>query len=252
MTRQEASQILETARPAGPTHDDPQVAEALRLAARDPELTRQLERQRALDAAVTAGVKTIPVPPLLKDAILGERKIVRPHFWQDWRTATAAAAAIILLLGGAGFFIQQGRAGFADFRQELVADNWAGDPHLDYEAADLEKIRAWLAGRKGTSDFVLPAGLDGLRPHGARVFEHDDQKISLVCLADGARHLHLFVLDRPGFSDLPAEGAPDFEKCGLWKTASWRQGGKTYVLTGMNYQTFVSKFRKGGRWATSG
>lgn len=252
MTRQEASQILETARPAGPTHDDPQVAEALRLAARDPELTRQIERQRSFDAAVTAGVQTFAIPPLLKEAILAERKIVRPHFWQDWRTATAAAAAIVLFLAGAIFYIQQGRAGFAEFRQELVAENWSGDPHLDYESTDLGSIRTWLARHNASSDFTLPSGLESLRPHGARVFEHDNNHISLICLADGAQHLHLFVLNRPGFANLPPEGAPDFEKCGGWKTASWRQGDKTYVLTGMNYQTFVSKFRKGGRWATSG
>ena len=252
MTRLEASQILETARPAGPTHDDPQVAEALRLAARDPELTGQLERQRALDTAVTAGVKSIAVPPLLLDAILAERKIIRPHFWQDWRTAAAAAAAIVLLLAGVGYFLQQGRAGFAEFRQELVAENWAGDPHLDYESTDLGRIRTWLARHNASSDFALPAGLEALRPHGARVFEHDNKQISLICLADGSQHLHLFVLDQPGSSNLPPEGAPDFEKCGPWKTATWRQGDKTYVLTGMNYQTFVSKFRKGGRWATSG
>lgn len=252
MTREEASKILESARPAGATHDDPQVAEALRLAARDPELSRQLERQRALDAAVTAGLKTIPVPPLLQDAILAERKIVRPHFWQDWRTASAAAAAIALLLGGTFLFIQQSRASFTEFRQELVAENWAGDPHLDYHSDDAGKIRAWLAGRNAASDFTLPAGLGELRPHGARVFEHDSKKISLVCLSDGARHLHLFVLDRPAFKDLPADGVPDFEKCGAWKTTSWRQGDKTYVLTGLSYQNFVSKFRKAGRWATSG
>ena len=63
---------------------------------------------------------------------------------------------------------------------------------------------------------------------------------------------NLYVLDRPLFSDLPPVGAPDFEKCGAWKTASWRQGDKTYVLTGMSYPAFVSRFRKAGRWILAG
>ena len=74
----------------------------------------------------------------------------------------------------------------------------------------------------------------------------------MLCLADGPRHMHLFVLEGSQLAQLPFDGKPDFEKCGVWKTASWQQGDKTYVLTGMKYQAFVSKFRKGGRWTMSG
>jgi len=252
MTRDEARQILETARANGRDDTDPRVAEALRLAAQNPELARQLERQRALDAAMTAGMSSIPVPADLRESILAERKIVKPHFWQDWRTATAAAAAIAVLLGGAILFINQNTSGFASFRRQLVTETWAGDPHLDLEANDLSQVRAWLASQGAATNFTLPAALAGARVHGARVFEYDGRMISLVCLAEGPRHLHLYVLDRPPFSDLPPAGAPDFEKCGAWKTASWSQGDKTYVLTGMSYQAFVSRFRKAGRWILAG
>ncbi|MEY2407414.1 MAG: hypothetical protein QOF48_84 [Verrucomicrobiota bacterium] len=252
MTRDEAIQILETARPAGPVSDGSPLAEALALAARDPELARFLAHQRAFDDTLTGAVKSIAVPPLLKSSILASRRIVRPHFWQDWRTGVAAAAAIAVLLIVSGVAIHRASAGFASFRKELIVENWAGDPHLDFESSDLARIRQWLARREADSDFELPAALNDMRLQGARVFESDGRKVALVCLADGARHFHLFVLDRHKFPDLPADGAPDFEKCGGWKTASWRQGGKTYVLTGMNYPAFVSKFRKAGRWSISG
>jgi len=252
MTRDEAKQLLEAARPNGRDHADPRVAEALRLAAQDPELTRLLERQRALDATMTAGMNSIPVPPDLRQWILAGFKIIRPHFWQDWRTATAAAAAAVLLLAGGIYLINQSTAGFAEFRKQLVTENWAGDPHLDLETTDLSKIRAFLANNGAAGDFALPAALASARLHGARVFEYENRKISLVCLTEGSRHLHLYVFDRAPFSDLPPVGAPDFEKCGAWKTASWRQAGKTYVLTGLNYATFVSRFRKAGRWILSG
>jgi hypothetical protein len=55
-------------------------------------------------------------------------------------------------------------------------------------------------------------------------------------------------MDRVDFVDVPPQGTPDFEKCGSWKTVSWSQGSKTYVLSGMNYLTFVKKFRKSGHW----
>jgi hypothetical protein len=252
MTRDEARQILEAARANGRDDADPQVAEALRMAAQDPELTAQLERQRALDITMTAGINSIPVPTDLRESILAGRKIVRLHFWQDWRTATAAAAALAALLAGAIYFINQSTSGFASFRRQLVVETWAGDPHLDIETDDLSKLRGWLTNAGAAADFALPPALAGARLHGARLFEYDDRKISLICLSEGSRHLHLYVLDRPPFSDLPPLGAPEFEKCGAWKTASWQQGNKTYVLTGMSYPTFVSRFRKAGRWILAG
>ena len=252
MTRDEAREILETVRPAGPVEGEPRVAEALRVASQDPALTLLLERQRALDGALADGLRSIPIPAGLRDGILAERKIIRPHFWQDWRTAAPAAAAIILLFVGGVAAINRGSNGFAAFRTELVAESWSGDPHLDLESTDLGRVRQWLARTNVASDFKLPEALSEVRVHGARVFEADGRKVALICLADGARHFHLFVLDRPDFSDLPAAGIPDFEKCGAWKTTSWRQGNHVYVLTGMNYPAFVSKFRKAGRWSLSG
>ena len=252
MTRDEAKQLLEAARPNGRDEADPRVAEALRMAAQDPELAQLLERQRSLDATMTAGMNAIPVPADLRQSILAGFKIVRPHFWQDWRTATAAAAAVVLLLAVGIYIINQTTNGFASFRKQLVTENWAGDPHLGLESSDLSQIRTWLTNNGAAGDFALPPALAGARLHGARVFEYENHKISLVCLSEGARHLHLYVLDQAPFSDLPPIGAPDFEKCGAWKTASWRQANKTYVLTGMNYVTFVNRFRKAGRWTLSG
>jgi len=252
MTRDEAKQILGAVRPNGRDDSDPRMAEALRLAAQDPELARLLERQRTLDTTMTAGINSIPVPADLKQSILAGFKIVRPHFWQDWRATAAAAAAVVLLLAGGFYVINHYASGFAAFRQQLVTENWAGDPHLDLETNDLATIRTWLSTNKAAGDFALPTALAGARLHGARIFEYENRRISLVCLSEGARHLHLYVFDKAPFSDLPPVGAPDFEKCGAWKTASWRQGNKTYVLTGMNYATFVSRFRKAGRWTLSG
>jgi len=248
MNREEASRILETVRRAGPMPDDPLVAEALRMAAGDPELSRQLARQYALDAALSAGVKSIPVPAGLKASLVAPRRIVRPHFWQDWRTAAAAAAAIALFVAGSVVAINRSTAGFATFRNDLITERWADDPHLNLESSDLGHIRQWLALNNVASDFELPNAMNELRPRGARVLQADGQKVALICLADGARHFHLFILDHPNFSDLPPKGGPEFEKCGVWKTATWRQGERVYVLTGMNYPAFVSKFRKDGRW----
>src|SRR5262249_329154 len=107
MTRDEARQLLEAARANGRDDTDPSVAEALRVPAQDPELAVQLKRQRAFDASMASGLSSLPVPADLRESILAGPKIVKPHFWQDWRTAAAAAAAIALLIGGAIYFVSQ-------------------------------------------------------------------------------------------------------------------------------------------------
>jgi len=252
MTRDEARQLLEAARSNGRDDTDPLVAEALRMAAQDPELARQFESQRAFDATMAAAMHSILVPADLRQSLVPSPKIVKPHFWQDWRAAVAAAAAVVLLVAGGIYLVNQHTSGFSDFRKQLVMENWAGDPHLDLETDDLSKIRAWLTKEGAAGDFTMPTALVSARLQGARIFEYDGHKISLVCLADGGRHLHLFVMDQAPFSDLPPAGTPDFEKCGVWKTAAWHLGTKTYILTGLSYQHFVSRFRKGGRWAISG
>jgi hypothetical protein len=207
---------------------------------------------------MSAVVKGIAVPADLKDSLLAARKVVKVPFWarplqisKGW-PMRAAAAAILLLVAISGFLLRHHRARFADFRQELISRDWAGDPHLDFESSDIRQIKQWLGERHASADFTLPPGLNGLHIQGCRLVERDGEKVSLLCLAEGPKHLHLFVVDHADFADLPPQGAPDFEKCGVWKTASWWQGNKTYVLTGMNYRTFVSKFRKAGRWTMSG
>jgi hypothetical protein len=199
------------------------------------------------------------VPADLKGSLLAARNVVKVSFWRQpwqvprmWSARIAAAAAVVVLAGGAGFLATQPRANFAGFRQELIAHDWAGDPHLDLESSDLPKIRAYLAARHAGTNFTLPPGLSGSHVEGCRVLERAGQTVSLICLAEGPRHLHLFVLDRAAFPDLPPPGAPDFEKCAGWKTASWRHGDQTYILTGMKFHTFVVKFRKAGRWTMSG
>jgi anti-sigma factor RsiW len=257
MNSQEVMRILDGYRPGFGAEADPQVAEALRQVERDPALAQWLASQQRFDVEMSAAVKGISVPPDLKQQILKSRNIIKVPFWSRplpsaWRAPIAAAAAVLVLATISGAIIAQPASPFSDFRLDLVTQDWGGTPHLDFESNDLNKLKQWLAEHQGVSDFTLPAGLSSLSIRGCRAFRRDGEKVSQICLADGPRHLHLFIVNRADFPDLLPEGAPDFEKCGVWKTASWRQGDKTYVLTGLNSHTFVNKFRKGGKWTTSG
>jgi anti-sigma factor RsiW len=253
MKSTDAKQLLEVFRANGADAQDPRFQEALKQAGRDPELRRWFEEQRNFDAGFADNLRSVTAPADLKDSILAAGKIVKPGLWHDWRIRTAAAAAVVVLLAVAGALQATGKTQrFPEFRAELIEQAWDGQAHLDFESSDVQHIKLWLAQHNASPDFTLPQALKETRIVGCRVVEAEGRRVPMLCLADGAKHMHLFVVDEAQFAGLPPQGTPDFEKCGGWKTTSWQHAGRTYVLTGMKYQTFVSKFRKSGRWTMSG
>ena len=252
MNSEEAKRLLEVFRPGGADMDDPRFTEALVQTERDPALGRWFNEQRAFDGQFAEGMKTVAVPPDLQESILASRKVVRPALWRDWRARAAVAASIAILAVAGGVMAANRPVQFADFRAELIEQAWDGSAHLDFESSDARQIQKWLSSMNASAEFSLPEGLRDTQLIGCRIVEADGLRVPMLCLVDGPKHMHLFVLEGTQLARSPSTDRPDFEKCGAWKTASWQQGNKTYVLTGMKYLTFVSKFRKGGRWTMSG
>lgn len=253
MNREEARQLLEVFRSGGADMTDPKFMEALAVLERDPELNRQFDEQRRFDMQVTAALRSaIPVPPDLRAVILAGHKPRRPALWVDWRAPVAVAAGVAAIFLAVGTLFAQRTPKFTDFRTQLINEAWDGSVHLELESSDPRAIQSWLAGQKVKSEFSLPAGLKDVRLLGCRIVEVDGARVPMLCMADGVKHLHLFVVDGVQLAQLPPDNIPDFEKCGSWKTASWRRGDTTYVLTGMKVHAFFAKFRKGGRWTMSG
>jgi len=252
MNSQEAKRILEMYRPGGADASDPRFAEALKQLRHERKLAFWFNEQKAFDGVVASGVKAITVPADLKASLLANQRVVRFPLLQDWRVRAAVAAVVVILAAVAGTVFGNGPMQFADLRQQLIDQAWSADGHLDIESHDWNQVKTWLDRHSAVADFTLPPALAELSLHGGKMVEVNGRHIPFVCLADGPKHLHLFVMSDQNLRDLPPMGAPDFEKCGAWKTTSWQQGDKTFVLTGMNYQTFVSRFRKGGRWTMSG
>jgi hypothetical protein len=259
MNSDEAREILEVYRPGGADEDGPRVREALAQMQRDPELARWFAAQVRFDAAMAKGVKGLEVPADLKASLLAARSVVvrLPVSWwrpalNSWRLRVAAAAAIVLLISIGGTFSQRGPTRFADFRREIIEENWNRPDHLQFRSSNLVHVKQWLARQGGPTGFSLPSGFEHPQLHGCGLVHVGGHPVAVLCLAEGAKHLHLYVADDVQFADLPKAGVPDFEKCGVWKTASWQKGDQTYVLAGMKYPTFISTFRKFGRWTISG
>ena len=265
-------------RPSGADDRDPRFREALQLAARDPELKVWLADQLGFDRSVAAGLQSIAPPADLRQLLL-DRKVATPEpvsIWPQWLTLPApswlsgregsafwprqravqaglAVAALLLVLGIVTAVALAGqRTPFGELRQELLAGAFGRESHLEFRSADLGSVQNWLASQGVSPDVSLPAGLHGARLQGCQVVEADGHRIPMLCLSDGSKHLHLFVVPGDRIVDQPSSEAPDFQKYGAWKTASWSEGHKTYILSGLKTQTFVTRFRKSGRWTMSG
>jgi hypothetical protein len=252
MKSEEAKAILKAYRPGGEDAADPLFAAALEQANKDPALARWLAEQRSFDAAFISAVKSIAVPRELKASLLTEPKVIPLPLWRGWPVRLAAAAVLVSLVALSVFWLKRTSTDFSDYRTEIVEASWDKSPHLDHNTATLREAQQWLDQQRAHGDFTLPAGLGEFQAYGCRVLEWRGQKVSFVCLLDGMKHLHLFVIDSQAVRNLPPPSLPDFENCAGWKTISWSQGDKLYVLTGMNYLSFIKKYRKHGQWMIAG
>jgi hypothetical protein len=249
MDNHEARFILQAYRPGGQDAADPEFAAALDQARQDPELGRWFAEEQALDAAVAGKLQAAPVPVGLKANILAGRKVVSTSAWTGRRQFLALAAGIVALLSAAWLW-QQHRAAapatFTAFHTDMIAS--MDHITLDLQTDDMTKIRHWLKSRRGHSDLVLPASLDGKPGMGCCVLDWRNKKVSLICYylkQDGSEkldELHLLVVDRDALSDPPPLEAPRYSSQGRWETASWSDERHSYVLAGLAQGSYLRSY----------
>jgi hypothetical protein len=263
VTSQEAKLILQLYRPDTGDETDSQVAEALELARRDPELGLWFERTCAFHAALRGKLRDIPVPPGLAEAILAGvpapgrnaapnppvatlrrqpdgsdelsksmpgNKIVFGPWWQH--RGWFAAAAILVLLGVALFWLQpRPNDGFTDYRSRMVRTA-IRQYRMDISTRDLSRVRQYLHSRGAPSDFTLTNGLEKLTVRGGVFSRWRDHPVAMVCFDRGDRQMvFLFVVDRGALKD-PPPVRRQTARVNTLLTASWTEGGETYLLAG--------------------
>jgi anti-sigma factor RsiW len=254
MTREEARSFLQVYRPGGQDADDPQFAEALALAGRDPELAAWFAQQQKFDALVSDAMREVRAPSHLKAQILArgpEQKIAGTSFLEWWqnlvsfRSPVSWAAAAVLILFGLAVFLKkpQDASRFADYSAQMVHAAVNDSHHLDVQNNDMGQVVAWLGGHQGENKFYLPASLNGGSGlMGCRVLHWHGQKISMLCYGlAGAGHVDLFVVEAKIFSDAPPEDKPQFASSVGMPTASWSHDGMTYLMVGHNADADLRK-----------
>ena len=243
MDSRQAKEILDLYRP-GVDDDDPQFAEALAQAQRDPELGRWLEEQRALYAAIRSKMKNIPVPLDLRDRILGERKLVRPVVW--WRSQFAmGAAAVLVICLSIYFIVAQLRSPayrvtyFPAFRDQMVYFV-AARYKYDIRSDSFDVLRQQFVRNGWPSDYVVPPHIAELGVEGGCLMRWREHKVSMLCLrAPNHRGVWLCIIERAALPDGPKQSVPQIAVTDGLPTASWTENGKTYLLIAEGDEPFL-------------
>ncbi len=230
MNPTEARQILLACRPNTSDEGDPDVRDALAVAAHDPALARWWHEQHQVQAALRDTFRKLPVPATLKDAILARPKVVAVDWWRTTKFRIAAVAAMLTVLLALLFLRPPAEPEtFADFRDRMVR-TVVREYRMDVTTTAEAEIRGFLRANQGHPDFRLPAPMTDVPLFGAGRLTWKGQPVSMVCFERQAGVLmYLFVIDRDAFATAPGL-TPEFAEVVQRATASWSEGGRIYVL----------------------
>ena len=232
MDRAEVRYILRAYRPGDADASDSHFSEALREVAEDPELSRWWEEEQIFDQAISDKVQRMPVSPGLRARLLQNRRASVP-VGNGWSRRIALLAAMLALLAVPfGFWRSRSRSAgsLADYRDEMVSFVRIV-PSLDFETREMPELLAHLASSGARTDLAIPAKLRELKPIGCRSLRFRNRDVMLICFKrpDG-RRAHLFVMKDGAVPGLPAMSKQHYAAAGAWMTASWSEGGQTYLL----------------------
>ncbi|MEX0332723.1 MAG: hypothetical protein AB3N64_15010 [Puniceicoccaceae bacterium] len=244
MERHRIVEILETYRPGEGLESDPEVRQALELAAQDPELS-QLRRQiEEFDTIFAAKVQEIEAPASLQEAILAahkrdlknqelaapvgqERKIIQ---WFYPASFAAAAAIIILLALSFTYWNPPARPGqpapaLAGVGSGVLetAENLYASLRPSYRPDRGEDVIEYLRSHGGAVPVSLPGGVAFDQSFACDVVEVNGNKVSIICFKapDNSRTMHLFTFKRSAFPNCKVPAKPAIQAQSKSCCAAW-------------------------------
>ncbi len=234
MTDKEAAFLLSACRPNGADDADPEFAEALAQAARDPALKAWTEDQRRFDSAVAARLQSAPVPADLRERILAGGRVSRPARWFTPGRLWAIAAMIALFAGASLWQVMKSRRdseGWETLALSTIGQLQAREQAFDAQSPDATVLEKWLSAKGSPSTTGLPPALQRLASIGCKMVSWNGHPMSIICfhLPDG-NLVHLAMVDRSALDRPPPDGHPVFETRDGWQMACWSQDGMSMML----------------------
>lgn len=237
MTREEAQEILLLHREGRSLEGDPEMAEALQMAASDAELGKWLEEQRQFNARVAGEFGEIEAPADLKGRILagvgkdrlkaGQHALGLPRY-----AVWAMAAAIALLIGGVVFWFapnHQDARTFANFEARMTSFALR-TYQMDIVTNNAAAVRGYLAKTGAPADFPLTPGLEKLPVKGGGSLKWQNQPVAMMCFSlTNKETAFMFVIDRNAVEQ-PVAAAQQVSSGRSVNSVSWEKDGKIYLL----------------------
>lgn len=237
MNRDDVKSVLLLYRPGTADGEDPEIAEALALAERDPELKDWLRGHCERQSAARMKFRAIGAPAGLKEQIISEQAAMERM--KRWRkkaaVAVVAALALVMTLGSLWFSRRTPDDTLAIYQNQMAGVALRGYA-MDVVTNDLEAIRAYLTQNRAPAEFIIPASLQKATLTGCAVEDWHDAKVSMICFRTGqassdvASDLWLFVVDRNLVRKSSAGTTPQLSHVNRMMTATWIQGDKLYFL----------------------
>ena len=247
MDKHEAKELLALYRPGSTDAADPRMAEALDMARRDPELKQWLDEHAAVNVAIRAKLKGIPVPAGLKRQIIINRQDharIIPLPGAVKILLAAAAIVILTVIVWFSFESPPPQDAFGNYRDRMARSVQRGVPYMSMAATNQAEILDYFVKQGGPADLVLSQNLQQLPGEGGSVLTWNNHKVGMLCLNAGTpsakNDLWIFVMAKSVLVDAPA-AKPQFLQVANLMTASWTTGDKVYILAAAGTQKDLQK-----------
>ncbi len=233
MDRAEVRLLLSVYRADDSAAGGARLTEALAQVDADPELARWWKEEQEVDRIIASKLATTHVPAGLKARLLSAAEPrpspVRPAWSRAVLLAAASIVALAVLFSSwRGPF--QPAVSIADFRNEMVSFVKVA-PSLEMESSDMGRVKDFLAKANAPAQFTVPKKLQKYDPIGCRVLRFRGEDVSLICFKiSDAKPAHLFVTSPKKIGTVRRASAPVYASEQGWMTASWTEGGNTYLL----------------------
>jgi len=237
---EQAKEVLLLYRPGTDDREDPEIAEALDVTKRDPELAAWFTQHCAFQEAAAGAFQRIPVPEGLREQILSERKA---HFNLGFKKPIAvfalAMAVILLSFTIAHFYSKPAENNqFANFRTRMAGKILREYPtKMDLETNNMAAIQTFLASKGAQGNYSLPPQLLAhVTGTGCAILPWHGKQVAMVCMNSGKNgapmtpDLFLFIIDRSAVENPPESSPQKIVVNGGLASASWSSGDSTYVL----------------------
>jgi hypothetical protein len=239
MRRQRIIEILEAYRPGEGLESDPEVREALELAARDPELSELRHNIQEFDEVFSKKLAEIEVPHGLQASILeasknrpspSEGAVQGPARIIQWfyPASFAAAAAIIILLALSFTFWNRpempgGLLVNADATLDETAHSLYDSLSPRYYPKKGNDVLDYLQSKGGAIPVSLPGNIAFDESFACDVVEVNGNKVSIICFKapDNSKSMHLFTFKRGAFPEVRPAASPEIRQDGDSCCATW-------------------------------